>query len=239
MQYNSGLSGKYMSLGSNQQLARTVATAIEEWTPSEAHGHESKFQNELQEYLDKRLNADSGMMMGGSKEIVVEREHGNINGDVVVDGDIGIELKRNLTNSQTNTLRGQIENYQKEYTHVIVLACGIEDMDGWRKLKNDYENQTGMEFDKVPVKFIHKQKANYGQGRSTEDYTDQGGDRSQGGEGVEEVAETIEQGIEGYKSLTGDGSMDTGKAIVSVIQLVVVVGVFIIAVVFFLFNFVL
>ncbi len=228
-----------MSLSGNQQLARTVATAIEEWTPSEAHGHESKFQNELQEYLDKRLNADSGMMMGGSKEIVVEREHGNINGDVVVNGEIGIELKRDLTNNQTNTLRGQIENYRKEYTHVIVLACGIEHMDGWRKLKNDYENQTGMEFDKAPVKFIHKQKANYGQGSHTDDYTDPDRNRPQNGEGIEEVAETIEQGVEGYKSLTGDGSMDTGKAIVSVIQLAVIAGIFIFVVVFVLFNLVL
>lgn len=228
-----------MSLGSNQQLARTVATAIEEWTPSEAHDHESKFQNELQEYLDKRLNANNGVMIGGHEDIVVEREHGNVNGDVVINGEIGIELKRNLTNSQTNTLRGQIENYRKEYTHVIVLACGIEDMDGWRKLKNDYENQTGIELDKAPVKFIHKSKGNYGQGSSADDYTDPGRNRPQDGEGIEEVAETIEQGIEGYKSLTGDGSMNTGKAITSVIQLAVIVGVFIIAVVFVLFNIVL
>lgn len=230
-----------MSLGSNQQLARAVATAIEEWTPSEAYDHESKFQNELQEYLDKRLNTNRGMMVGGNKETVVEREHGNVNGDVVVNGDIGIELKRDLTNSQTKKLRGQIEEYRKEYTHVIALACGIQDMDGWRKLKNDYENQAGMgmEFDKAPVKFIHKRKENYGQGLSSEDYTDRSENKSQEGEGIEEIAETIEQGIEGYKSLTGDGSMDTSQAIVSVIQLVVIISVFIIAVMFVLFNIIL
>lgn len=132
-----------MSLGDNQQLAGKVSTAVEDWTPSKAHGHESKFQNELQAYLDKRLNAGDRMMIGPSEDIVVEREHGTVNGDVVVNGDIGIEMKRNLSNSQTKKLRGQIEEYQKEYTHVIALACGIDDMDGWRKLKNDYESQMG------------------------------------------------------------------------------------------------
>jgi len=93
-----------MSLMGNQQLARDVVSAIEEWTPSEAYDHESKFQNELQEYLDHRLNANNNMMLDAGKEIIVEREHGNVNGDVVVNGNIGIEMKRDLTNSQTKKI---------------------------------------------------------------------------------------------------------------------------------------
>ena len=73
-----------MSLGGDQELARNVVSAIEDWTPSEAYGHETKFQNELQEYLDRRLNSGNSMTMGGNGDIVVEREHGNVNGDVVV-----------------------------------------------------------------------------------------------------------------------------------------------------------
>lgn len=230
-----------MSLNSNQQLARDVVSAIEEWTPSDAYGHESKFQNELQEYLDRRLNANSGMMMGGSEEIVVEREHGNANGDVVVNGEIGIEMKRDLTNSQTNTLRGQIEEYQKEYTHVIVVACGINDMDGWRKLKNDYENQSGvgMDFDSAPVKFIYKQKLNYGEGDSAADYETTSGDSLQEGEGVEEIAKAVEDGVKGYQSLTGDGPMDTGEATVALTKGVLVVGFILAIVIFVLINFIL
>lgn len=230
-----------MSLNSNQQLARDVVSAIEEWTPSEAYGHESKFQNELQEYLDRRLNANSGMTLGGNEEIVVEREHGNANGDVVVNGEIGIEMKRDLSNSQTNTLRGQIEEYQKEYTHVIVVACGIDDMDGWRKLKNDYENQAGMgmDFDSAPVKFIHKQKSNYGEGDSTNNYETSGSDNLQGGDGAEEIAKAIEDGINGYKSLTGDGPMDTGEATIALTKAVLVVGFILTIIAFVLVSFVL
>jgi len=230
-----------MSLMGNQQLARDVVSAIEEWTPSEAYDHESKFQNELQEYLDHRLNANNNMMLDAGKEIIVEREHGNVNGDVVVNGNIGIEMKRDLTNSQTKKLRGQIEEYKKEYTHVIALACGIDDMDGWRKLKNDYENQMGMDMnpDNAPVKFIHKSKSNYGTGDSSTSYDNvDGRNQSQSGAELEEIANVVEDGIKGYQSLTGDGPMDTGEAAVSVIQAIVIVGVIFAIFIFIVFNFI-
>jgi len=214
-----------MGIGGNQELARSVASYIEEWIPSEDYGHESKFQNELQEYLDHQLNANNNMMMGASGDIVVEREHGNVNGDVVVNGDIGIEMKRDLTNSQTKKLRGQIEEYQKEYTHVIALACGIEDMDGWRKLKNDYENQTGIGMvpDEAPVKFIHKRKANYEDGVPSDDHAASTG-VTQNEAGAEELAKAIEDGVKGYQSLTGDGPMNSGEAMAAVAKAVVVIG---------------
>lgn len=227
-----------MSLTGNEQLARQVVSAIEEWTPSEAFDHESKFQNELQEYLDLRLNSGENMMMGHNEEIVVEREHGTANGDVVVNGEVGIEMKRNLSNSQTNTLRGQIENYQKEYTHVIVVACGIDDMDGWRKLKNDYENQpVGIGSDSAPVKFIHKHKSNYGGGDSVDNYSIS--DSSNGADGAEELANVIEDGIVGYRSLTGDGPMKSGEAIIAVAQAVLIVGFLLVVVAIILFQFIL
>jgi len=224
----------------NQQLAREVVAAIEEWTPSEAYDHESKFQNELQEYLDLRLNANGNVTPGVNKEIIVEREHGNVNGDVVVNGDIGIEMKRDLTNSQTKKLRGQIEEYQKEYTHVIALACGIDDMDGWRKLKNDYENRVGMDMnpDNAPVKFIHKSKSNYGTGDSAANYKDVGGsNQNQSGAELEEIANVVEDGIKGYQSLTGDGPMDSGEAAVAVIQAVVIIGILLAILIFVFLNF--
>jgi hypothetical protein len=224
-----------MSLGSNQNLARKVASATEEWSPSEDHNHESSFQNELQQYLDRRLNSSNTITSG---EIVVEREHGNVNGDVVVNGDIGIEMKRDFTNSQAKKLRGQIEEYQKEYTHVICCACGIEDMDGWRKLRNDYENQAiGMNPDSAPVKFIHKQKGNYGADGSTGEYPAGGGGNND--VDLDEIAEVLQSGVTGYRSLAGDGPMNSGEAVVAVVQAVVVVGVLLAIVGFILFNFLL
>lgn len=229
-----------MSMGGNQQLAREVASAIEQWTPSNAHDHESKFQNELQEYLDRRLNSGGDMMIGPNEDMVVEREHGNVNGDVVVNGTVGIEMKRDLSNSQTKKLRGQIEEYQKEYTHVIALVCGIDDMDGWRKLKNDYENRMGMDMnpDNAPVKFIHKRKSNYGTGDSADNYDHSGGSNGQGAE-LEEVANVIQNGVKGYQSLTGNGPMDEGEAMVAVAQAVLIGGFLLVIIGIVLFNVVL
>lgn len=229
-----------MAIGGNEELARSVVSNIEKWTPTEDYGHEAKFQNELQEYLDQHLNANNNMMMGAGGDIVVEREHGNVNGDVVVNGDIGIEMKRDLTNSQTKKLRGQIEEYQKEYTHVIALACGIEDMDGWRKLKNDYENQTGLGMapDGAPVKFIHKPKANYGREDSTGNYAPSTG-ATQPEAGTEELAKAIEDGVKGYQSLTGDGPMDSGEAVASVAKAVFIIGFLLVVGGMILFNVVL
>jgi hypothetical protein len=235
-----------MSLGSNQQLASKVVSAVEQWSPSEAYDHESKFQNELQEYLDQQLNEGQSMMFAGDRDVVVEREHGNVNGDVVIDGAIGIELKRNLNNSQTKKLRGQIEEYRKEYTHVIALACGIDDMDGWRKLKNDYENSANMAMDpnSAPVKFIHKSKSNYGEKTAdnslSSDSSVEGslGSLDDGNE-IEEIANTIQRGLKGYNSLTGDGSMDSTEAALAVVQAAVVIGVILVSLLFVVYYLIL
>ena len=80
----------------------------------------------------------------GNEQIPVKREYGKVNADVAVGEDIGIELKRDLTNSNKHRLSGQITDYQKEFPYVIVVACGISDMDGWRELQNDYGGMGGI-----------------------------------------------------------------------------------------------
>jgi len=61
-------------LGGNQ-LGCQVLNLAESWTPSAVHGHENKFQSELQEYLDECLNSQRGglgidMGMGGGGHTV-------------------------------------------------------------------------------------------------------------------------------------------------------------------------
>ena len=153
--------------GGDYQLFEEVVQAVDYWIPSKEYNHESKFQNELQEFLDNELNANSGGIMGmggGGRDRVVERESGRARADVVVDQTVGIEMKRELSNSQTKKLRGQIEEYLDEYPYVIICACGIQDMDGWRRLKNKYSGGgMGLGMDTGEVVFIEKDPANYGQ----------------------------------------------------------------------------
>jgi hypothetical protein len=149
-----------------EETARQVRDLVEKWTPSEAYDHERKFQSELTEYLDEQLNS-GGMGIGMNQgEYVVSTEHGTSKGDVVVNDHVGIELKRDFTNSQKKKLQGQIEDYRDEYDHVIACACGIEDMDGWRRLKNKYEGDgfDPLEPQKAAVRFVHKPKAEFGTG---------------------------------------------------------------------------
>ena len=99
-------------------------------------------------------------MGGNQRDIPVSKEHGKSKADIAVDDSVGIEMKRELSNSQTKKLRGQIEDYLDNYSYVIVLAWGIKDKDGWRKLKNKYQGQQG--FDGGQVEFIWKKKESYG-----------------------------------------------------------------------------
>jgi hypothetical protein len=139
---------------------RRVIDEIEAWVPSQDYGHESKFQNELKDFLDERLNDSDTGAMGRNREIPIYREHGHVNADLAVDGVIGVEMKRNLDNSQAKKLRGQIESYLEHYNFVIIVACGIQDTSHWRDLKNKYESQRRSS--DGYVKFIWKKRDKFG-----------------------------------------------------------------------------
>lgn len=155
-------------IGGGQQTFNQVLKGVNTWIPERAYRHEKRFQKDLQSYLDDYLNNQSaGLLgMGGGEQYEVARERGKARGDVVVNDTVGIELKRDLTNSQTKKLRGQIEAYLDNYSFVIACACGIKDMDGWRSLKNKYEGQQGFGMEMAQVKFVHKRKKNFGKASS-------------------------------------------------------------------------
>lgn len=160
-------------MGGDQQVYDLVIDLVDAWIPKEEYGHERKFQSELQDHLDYQLNerqqggGGMGSFGGGQqRDLPVSTEQGKSRADVVVDDLVGIELKRDLTNSQRKKLDGQIKDYLREYPYVIVCACGIQDKDGWRRLKNDYEGQSGFGMNQQEVVFIHKRKENYGKDSS-------------------------------------------------------------------------
>lgn len=156
-------------MGGDQQTFHEVVDLVDAWIPEKAYGYERKFQSELQDYLDYELNETRGSRgmglldgMGQQRELPVSTERGKAKADVVVDDLVGIELKRDLTNSQRKKLDGQIRDYLREYPYVIVCACGIQDIDGWRRLKNEYEGSSGFGMNAQEVVFIHKRKENFG-----------------------------------------------------------------------------
>lgn len=154
-------------MGIGNPLAGNVLDLVEQWIPSEVHGHEKEYQSELQDYLDEALNQQSGGLdlgigAGSGGGHVVSTERGTSYGDVVVDDKVGIELKRNFSNSQKKKLRGQLEDYADNYDYVIACACGIEDMDGWRELENKFNDRNRGMMDMTDFAFVIKQRENMG-----------------------------------------------------------------------------
>lgn len=146
------------------QLGHQVLNLVEQWVPSQVYDHENKYQSELQDYLDESLNSGgmSGLGMGSGGSHYVSTERGTSYGDVVIDDVVGIELKRNFTNSQQKKLRGQLEDYADNYDYVIACACGIEDMDGWRELETTFQNRQGGLMDMTQFAFVIKRRENMG-----------------------------------------------------------------------------
>ena len=144
---------------------------VQQWNPSQVYDHENKYQSELQEFLDEALNEGGGGMglgldMGGGSH-AVSTERGTSYGDVVVDDTVGIELKRNFSNSQKRKLRGQLEDYAENYDWVIACACGVEDTDGWREVEGKFgPNQRGV-MDMTEFRFIIKRRENFGTGNQS------------------------------------------------------------------------
>ena len=135
-----------------------VYRLVERWTPEKSYQHEKRFQKDLYEYLHAEFNHGGGFI--GGHQHTIEREHGRSYADIAVNGEVGIELKRDLSNSQTKKLRGQIETHRQEYPHVIVCACGVDDRDGWQRVVDEYGGPQ-MGFGQGTVKFVHKRKAEY------------------------------------------------------------------------------
>jgi len=226
-------------IGGAQATADKVESLLNEWVPSEAHDHERKFQSELQEYLDTRLNDSRGVLDSG-EEFIVSTEHGRSKGDVVVNDVVGIELKRDLSNSQTKKLAGQIQSYRDEYEFVFVVACGIDDMDGWRRVKNQYEQRglDPMQMEQAPLVFIHKDESRFGTSGtgsvegSRREFRD--GTSSQGGGGEIDLDAVVGEGMISIKELTSDKDteMSSSEATMAVLQLGFLVAVAIIAVVY-------
>lgn len=163
------------------QLGREVLNHVERWVPSQVHGHENKYQSELQEYLDDGLNSDGmgDLGLGGGDNHYVSTERGTSYGDVVVDDEVGIELKRNFSNDQQKKLRGQLDDYGDNYDFVIACACGIEDIDGWRELESTFQNRQQGIMDKTQFAFVIKRRENMGSSGNSNS-----GDGLLGGDGL-------------------------------------------------------
>lgn len=142
-----------------QQSGPQVLQLVEAWVPEKAYRSESKFQNDLKDYLEQQLNSGGGGMFGQSHTYAIRKERGKARADLAVDDEVGIELKRDVTNSKLRRLRDQIHDYMREYPFIIVCACGLKETAKWNELRQEYEGQGGMGINTQPtIQFVEKVK---------------------------------------------------------------------------------
>ncbi|MEF8774177.1 MAG: hypothetical protein V5A37_05620 [Halobacteriales archaeon] len=134
--------------GGDQQLHETVRELVEYWIPGEGLD-EAAVTGALQRYLDRRLaevngDAPMGMNRGGSHAHVVSREYGDRYADLVVDDAVGVVVRCGLTAGRATRLRHRLRDHVEAYPSVVVCVCGIEAADGWRRLRDAFDDEQGV-----------------------------------------------------------------------------------------------
>lgn len=144
------------------QLGPQVLDLVEAWVPEKAYRKETRFRDDLMDFLDDRLNSGGGGMFGRGRVYSLRKERGASRADIAIDDQVGIELKREVKNSKLRRLRDQIRDYEREYGYVIICACGLQETGKWNELRQEFEGQaTGLEMggsQSATIQFVEKHK---------------------------------------------------------------------------------
>ena len=109
-----------------------IVGLVDQWRPKKWYQSEKKFENDLAEYLRENTGRQTKV-----------RTQGRSNIDILVNDQIGIELKRKLTPSKVDRLMGQLGRY--EFATAIVPVCGTSE-NAWEELVQRTQQGPGMGF---------------------------------------------------------------------------------------------
>lgn len=156
------------------QTGTQVLRIVEDWVPKKAYRKEVRFRDDLMEYLDASLHSGGGFF-SNSRAYSIRKERGRSRADIAVDDEVGIELKRAITNNKLRRLRDQLHDYMEEYPFTIICACGVKETGKWNELRQEYEGQRGGFGlgQSTTVRFVTKEKD--GRTFSGQSSTDTGG----------------------------------------------------------------
>jgi hypothetical protein len=111
----------------------TVADLIESWDPKRCSTH-SEYQNSLSNYLRDNLNGPRV-----TKEYKIERTAI----DIVVGDKVAIEIKVGFNRTtEFHRLKGQLEDYAREFSRIVIVLCGELDDDLVDKLEDTLPEDT-------------------------------------------------------------------------------------------------
>jgi hypothetical protein len=132
-------------------LFNTVLRTIKDWDPQAEYSTENKYRDELLVVLRKKLNrsgsdAYSSPIWGIDYlgQHFIKKEAGRSLADIGIDDEIAIELKLNLKRrSQINRLVGQVVDYLRGYSSVIIVLCGHTEQEAVDVLKYNLKRIIG------------------------------------------------------------------------------------------------
>ena len=112
--------------------AREVIQLIDEWHPRKCET-EKDFERSLHKHLEKNLE---------KCEVASQYAAGRVKGDIVIDGEILIEVKDSLKSTgQLRRLLGQLDIHAAQWKgKVIVVICGRSQRDLLKRLNNKIES---------------------------------------------------------------------------------------------------
>jgi len=119
-------------------LFNDVIHIINHWNPKSKYPNETKYRDELLEYIRDGLNSNNSMFGISRGRVSVKKEDSRGLCDIGIDRRIGIELKKDLkSKAQVNRLIGQIVNYKRDYQDIIILLVGDTNKEALENLKDD------------------------------------------------------------------------------------------------------
>lgn len=131
-----------------------IVGLVDRWRPEKWYRSEKKFENDLADYLRQNTGQQTTV-----------RTQGRSNIDILVNDQIGVELKRKLTPSKVDRLMGQLGRY--EFSTVIVPVCGASE-NAWEDLVQRTQQETGMGFGQqqeiIPIRKEKNDPTNGGSG---------------------------------------------------------------------------
>jgi hypothetical protein len=112
-----------------------VISLLEQWKPKKFQ-NEQKYKDDLSAYLDRELNNPAAKT--SASPIPVNRVKGNGLCDIVINRDIGLEVRKDLaTQKQIRTFCAELNSYKRGYTDVIIVLLGKAGPNALEALKND------------------------------------------------------------------------------------------------------
>ena len=99
-----------------------VLRIVERWDPKKLTS-EAKYRDDLLKLLRTELNKKDPF--GMSEKHSIRKESGRHLADIGINNEVGIELKYNLNSkSKVDRLFGQIDDYLKGYSSMVIVLCG-------------------------------------------------------------------------------------------------------------------